>query len=195
MLYYRDGQFHICPFIAHYLHRGQRQFKYTNDKQWWTDFVNRWWHHKDLEFTSVTPTQAQLDRLAEINNAEISEGFKSGASMYVESGKLPKDEAGNIEPPFESFTESPGEIFPDPAPAGTLQTNKWTMTADGVEEALVAYSTKEASINFYIEDQMHSVASEQKFNGKFAILEVSADSPGPIKISVQDKIITLMAEA
>lgn len=107
MLYHKDGQFHVCPYIAHYLGRGQRQFKYTNDKKWWTDFVNRWWHHKDLEFTQVTPTQAQLDRLAEINNAGISQGFNSGASMYVESGLLPKNEAGNVEPPFDQFTESP----------------------------------------------------------------------------------------
>ena len=107
MLYYKDNQFHICPFIAHYTAHGKRQFKYTNDKQWWINFVQRWWHHKDLEFTSVNPTQNQLNRLDEINNANISQGFKSGASSYVESGILPKDDSGAVQPPFDQFTESP----------------------------------------------------------------------------------------
>ena len=193
MLYYED-EWKICPFIAHYKSYGKPEFKYTNNKQWWINFVNRWWHHKDLEFTSVTPTQDQLDRLTEINNAGISEGFKSGASMYVESGQLPKDEAGNVEPPFDQFTESPEEMFPSPAPVGTLQTDKWTITADEVDEALVAYSSDEVSVTFSVDGEAHSVITEQKFNGRFAILEVSADAAGPINISVQDKIITLKAE-
>ena len=109
MLYYdyENNQFNICKFIAHYYTYEQRAFKYTNDKQWWTDFVNKWWHHRDLQFTQVTPTQAQLNRLAEINNAGIPELQKAGACMYVESGLLPKDEQGNIEPPFDQFTEQP----------------------------------------------------------------------------------------
>ena len=107
MLYFKNNQWNICPSIAHYTVHGQRKLKYTKDKNWWTDFVNKWWHHRDLQFTQVIPTQAQLDRLAEINSAGISEGFQSGASMYVESGLLPKDEQGNIRPPFDQFTENP----------------------------------------------------------------------------------------
>ena len=107
MLYYENNQFNICPFIAYYMTYGQKQFKYTNDKQWWTEFVNKWWHHRDLQFTQVIPTQAQLDRLAEINKAGISESYKSDASSYVESGLFFKDEEGNIRPLFEQFTESP----------------------------------------------------------------------------------------
>ena len=107
MLHYENNQYNICKFIAHYTTYGQRTFKYTNDKQWWTEFANRWWHHRDLQFTPVTPTQAQLDRLAEINNAGISGPQKSGSCMYVESGLLPRDEQGNIRPPFDRFTERP----------------------------------------------------------------------------------------
>ena len=107
MLYYKDDQFNICKFIAHYITYGQQTFKYTNNKAWWTNFVNRWWHHRDLQFTQVIPTQAQLNRLAEINSAGISELQKSGSCMYVESGLLPKNEEGNVGPPFDQFTEQP----------------------------------------------------------------------------------------
>ena len=107
MLYYENNQFSVCNFIAHYTTYGQQMFKYTNSKEWWTNFVNRWWHHGDLQFTQVTPTQAQLNRLTEINDAGISEGFKAGACMYVESGLLPKDEEGNVGPPFDQFIENP----------------------------------------------------------------------------------------
>ena len=107
MLYYENNQFNICKFIAHYFTYEQRAFKYTNDKQWWTDFVNKWWHHRNLQFTQVIPTQAQLDRLVEINNAGLPEQQKAGASMYVESGLLPKDEQSNIQSPFNKFTEQP----------------------------------------------------------------------------------------
>ena len=107
MLHYKNNQFNICKFIAHYVTYGQRAFHYTNDKQWWTEFVNKWWHHRDLQFSQVTPTQAQLDRLAEINNAGISGSQKSGSCMYVESGLLPRDEQGNVRTPFDQFVENP----------------------------------------------------------------------------------------
>ena len=189
MLYY-DNEWKICPFIAHYKSYGKPEFKYTNNKQWWIEFVNRWWHHTDLSFTDVNPTEAQQTRLDEVNAAPIPEGFQAEASAYVESGLVLNPD----NPHFAGFTESPEEMFPSPAPVGTLQTDKWTITADEVDEALVAYSSDEVSVTFSVDGEAHSVITEQKFNGRFAILEVSADGAGPINISVQDKIITLKAE-
>ena len=102
MLYY-DNEWKICPFIAHYKAHGKPEFKYTNNKQWWINFVNRWWHHTDLSFTDVNPTQAQQTRLDEVNTAEIPEGFQAEASAYVESGLVLNPD----NPHFAEFTEQP----------------------------------------------------------------------------------------
>ena len=102
MLYY-DNEWKICPFIAHYKAHGKPEFKYTHDKQWWIEFVNRWWHHTDLSFTDVNPTEAQQTRLDEVNTAEIPEGFQAEASAYIESGLISDTE----NPHFAAFTESP----------------------------------------------------------------------------------------
>ena len=107
MLYYKDNQFHICPLIAHYTAHGQKQLKYTHEKKWWTDFVNKCWHHENLTFKSVNPTEAQKDRLHEINELEILEGFQGSASNYVETGFLPRDEDDRVLIQFASLTEQP----------------------------------------------------------------------------------------
>ena len=86
MLYYENNQWHICPYKAKYTTHGEPQEKYTADKKWWKNFVNKWWHHESLHFEPVNPTSAQLARLNEINNADIPQGFISDASAYVEYG-------------------------------------------------------------------------------------------------------------
>lgn len=102
MLYHRDNQFHICPYVAFYRDHGRQRVKYITDKEWWTDFVNRWWHHSDLSFQDVHPSQGQIDRLAEVNAADIPEGFKAEASAYVEAGVVLNPD----NPRFSGFTES-----------------------------------------------------------------------------------------
>ena len=103
MLYYRGNEWNICPFIAHYTSYGKQEFKYTNNKKWWQDFVQKWWHTDNLSFSDVIPTQNQLNRLDEINNANIPEGFGSESSNYVESGILITPD----NPHFAGFTEQP----------------------------------------------------------------------------------------
>ena len=102
MLYY-DNEWKICHFIAHYKAHGKPEFKYTNNKKWWIKFVNRWWHHTDLSFTDVNPTEAQQTRLDEVNAAPIPEGFQAEASAYVESGLV----LNSDNPHFTGFTEQP----------------------------------------------------------------------------------------
>ncbi len=103
MLYYKNRQWNIHEFIAHYTKYGKRDFQYGSNKKLWIDFVNAWWHHSDLSFIDVNPTQAQLGRLDEVNNAPIPEGFVNEASAYVESGLVLNPE----NPHFAGFTEAP----------------------------------------------------------------------------------------
>ncbi|MFW6247011.1 MAG: hypothetical protein ACOC22_02450 [bacterium] len=101
MLYYKDNQWHICPFIAHYTSHGKKEFKYTNDKKWWENFVDKWWHHENLTFEPVNPTDEQIARLDEVNNANIPEGNKAEASTYVEYGYVQDKD----NPHFEGFSD------------------------------------------------------------------------------------------
>ena len=134
MLYYKNRQFNICPFIAHYKAHGKPEFKYTNDKQWWIEFVNRWWHHTDLSFTDVNPTQAQQTRLDEVNAAPIPEGFQAEASNYVETGEL-------LEEPNEWFTQlGGGEVIPPLTMSATL--NKTIITADNTDTLVATVQLK-----------------------------------------------------
>ena len=103
MLYYKNKEWHIYPFMAHYTKDGQKENKYTDNKKWWIDFVQKWRQHENLVFEDVVPTENQLIRLIEINNADIPEGFKAEVSAYVEIGKIIDSE--NLF--FTGFTEWP----------------------------------------------------------------------------------------
>lgn len=107
MLYFKDGQWHICPFAAFYTAHGQRECKYTNDPRWWEEFVNKWWHHSDLSFVEIEPTDAQLARLAEVNQAGIDERHGAEVALYVERGILMRDEDDIVSPTLAGFTEQP----------------------------------------------------------------------------------------
>ncbi len=96
MLYYENNQWHICPYKAKYTTHGEPQEKYTTDKSWWQNFVNKWWHHESLHFEPVNPTSAQLARLNEINNAGIPQGFISDASAYVEYGHVQNKDSSHF---------------------------------------------------------------------------------------------------
>lgn len=189
MLYYDTQQWQICPLIAHYRADGVPISKYTNDRRWWERFAAKWGRLDSVSFTPVRPTEAQQDRLTEINNAGIPSMFGAEASAYVERGVIldPENEQ------FSGFTEAEQEVYPDHAPIGTLQTDKWSITADSTDEALVAYATNEESVQFVVDDDVYNVDAEQRFNGKFAILEISADAPGPIRVEVRGQGITIAA--
>lgn len=101
MLYYKNNKWHICPYKAKYTTHGEPQEKYTTDKKWWENFVNKWWHHENLRFEPVKPTDEQLARLDEINNAGIPQGFMADALMYVEYGYVQNKD----NPLFEGFSD------------------------------------------------------------------------------------------
>lgn len=88
MIYYNNGwQFHTdrAFFNAH----GQPSIKFTSDRDYWIRFVEKWWHHDSLRFEPITPTQAQIDRLAEV--ADVPESFQGDAAIYVECGAVSPD--------------------------------------------------------------------------------------------------------
>jgi len=101
MLYYKDNKWHICPYKAKYTTHGELQEKYTTDKSWWQNFVNKWWHHENLHFEPVNPTDEQFARLDEINNASIPQGFISDASAYVEYGYVQNKDSSH----FDGFSD------------------------------------------------------------------------------------------
>ena len=189
MIYHDTQQWQICPLIVHYRDEGVPISKYTNDRRWWEQFAAQWGRLDSVSFTPVRPTEAQQDRLAEINNAGIPSMFGAEASGYVERGVIldPENEQ------FSGFTEAEQEVYPDHAPIGTLQTDKWSSVADSTDEALVAYATNEESVQFVVDDDVYNVDAEQRFNGKFAILEISADATGPIRVEVRGQGITIAA--
>ena len=189
MLYYKDNEWQICPLIVHYRADGIPISKYTHDRRWWERFAAKWGKLASISFTPVRPTEAQQGRLTEINNAGIPSMFQSESSAYVERGVIldPENEQ------FSGFSEAAQEIYPDHAPVGTLQTDKWSITADSTDEALVAYATNEESVQFVVDDDVYNIDVEQRFNGKFAILEISADAPGPIRVEVRGQGVTIAA--
>lgn len=83
MIYYKNG-FHFMPLIAEYTAYGEKCRKYVEDREWWEDFVQKWWHHQDLSFVLVEPTDAQKARLEEVK--DVSELYTSDVALYVESG-------------------------------------------------------------------------------------------------------------
>lgn len=107
MIYYQSNEYHFCPVVANYSTYGKKQRKYAQDRQWWEDFVNRWWHHEGLTFTEVIPTEAQIARLQAVNGAGIGELHNSTAALYVEIGIIQPDEEGNIP---EEFANLPQQI-------------------------------------------------------------------------------------
>ena len=107
MLYYKNNQWHFCQLKVTYTVRGQQVTKYTNDKQWWLGFNEKWPHVNNLQFEYVEPTQRQKDRLDIVNAQDIPEGFLSYASEFVQNGRILEFEDGGIPVPFQSITEDP----------------------------------------------------------------------------------------
>lgn len=103
MLYYKDGQWHFCKLKVTYNDRGQQKTKYTNDKGWWQNFVEKWWHTNNLQFEVVEPTQKQKNRLDIVNNKGIPEGFMSETIEFVRNGRILNPENSW----FDGITEDP----------------------------------------------------------------------------------------
>ena len=107
MLYYQNNQWCFCQLKVTYSERGNQVTKYTNNKQWWLGFNEKWPHVNNLQFEYVEPTQRQKDRLDIVNAQDIPEGFLSYASEFVQNGRILEFEDGGIPGPFQGITPDP----------------------------------------------------------------------------------------
>jgi len=107
MLYYQNNQWCFCQLKVTYSERGNQVTKYTNNKQWWLGFNEKWPHVNNLQFEYVEPTQRQKDRLDIVNAQDIPEGFLSYASEFVQNGRILEFEDGGIPGPFHGITPDP----------------------------------------------------------------------------------------
>lgn len=103
MIYFENGQFHFFPLRAHFRAHGVMTSKYTNDRQYWQDFVAKWWHHDSLSFEAVHPTPEQQARLDELNaQPNLDDLHDAEAAAFVEMGViLPDSEAPYLQPLIE----------------------------------------------------------------------------------------------
>lgn len=113
MIYFENGQFHFYPLRAHFRAHGVMTSKYTNDRQYWQDFVAKWWHHDSLSFESVQPTPEQQARLGELNQqSDLDDLHDAEAVAFVESGVvLPDTEASFLQPLVEQQAVTTLEHF------------------------------------------------------------------------------------
>jgi hypothetical protein len=92
MIYYKNNKYHMCNEKVKYIQHGEELIQYVMSEghDWWVDFEEKWEHTEIIEFIEVKPTQEQLDRLEEINQLNISDGFGYECSQYVEFGIFPE---------------------------------------------------------------------------------------------------------
>ncbi len=92
MVFYKNGRWHLCNEKVKYMQNDKEitQCVGSEDKQWWLDFEEKWEHTEIIEFIPVEPTQEQVDRLEEINQLNIPDGFGSAINSYVEKELFPE---------------------------------------------------------------------------------------------------------
>jgi len=91
MIFYKNRKWNMCSEKVRYVQHGEEITQYVGSegKEWWLNFEQRHEHTEILEFIPVQATQEQLNRLDEINQLGIGEGFSSICGDYVEFGLFP----------------------------------------------------------------------------------------------------------
>lgn len=82
----------MCEHKVKYIQHGEEitQYVMSEGHDWWTDFEEKWEHTEIIEFIPVEPTDEQINRLEEVNQLNIKEGFGYECSQYVEFGIFPE---------------------------------------------------------------------------------------------------------
>lgn len=89
MLYLKHGEWALSPLKVKYKQHGEVLEQYTNDKQWWLDFAEKWDHTEIIEFKEATYSDEQRARLEEVKDVE--EGFEYYAARYALDGIYPNE--------------------------------------------------------------------------------------------------------
>lgn len=92
MVFYKNGKWHLCNERVRYLQHGEEITQYVGSEghDWWIDFEKRWEHTEIIEFISVEPTEEQLERLEDVQQLNLPDGFGGELSDYVEFGIFPE---------------------------------------------------------------------------------------------------------
>ena len=92
MVYYKNGCWHLCAEKVRYVQHGKEIKQYVGQEghQWWVDFEQKWEHTEIQEFIPVEPTSGQVERLEEIKQLNLPDGFGSVLGEYVEHGVFPE---------------------------------------------------------------------------------------------------------
>lgn len=90
LIYYKNG-WRLCNEKVKYIQHGEEIIQYVMSEghDWWVDFEEKWEHTEIIEFVPVVPTDEQINRLEEVNQLNIKEGFGYECSQYVEFGIFP----------------------------------------------------------------------------------------------------------
>lgn len=92
MLYRKNGEWALCPYIVKYEQRGKVHEQYTHDKRWWKDLEELHDHTEIIEFKDAEHTDEQKGRLEEVKN--LGEGFGFIAEQYVKNDLFPDELEG-----------------------------------------------------------------------------------------------------
>lgn len=93
MIFYKDGNWHLCSEKVKYIQHGEEitQLISHEGHEWWIDFEEKWEHTEIIEFIEIEHTQGQADRLEEVNQLSISDGFAGVLSDYVMNDRFPSE--------------------------------------------------------------------------------------------------------
>lgn len=91
MVFYKDNQWNISDVRVTYEDNGELNEKNVGleGKEWWVDLEKLWDDIKIIQFDELTATEEQIQRLENVNAANIPDGHGTIVSNYVKLGKFP----------------------------------------------------------------------------------------------------------
>ena len=91
MLEKMNNGFKLYPWKVRYIqHEEEIEQWALPNKEWWTDFADKWEHTEIIEFVEVELTAEQLARAREIEQLQISEGHRDICIDYILEGVFPE---------------------------------------------------------------------------------------------------------
>jgi hypothetical protein len=91
MIFYKNRKWNMCSEKVRYVQHGEEITQYVGSEghDWWIDFEQKHSHTEIIEFVDVEATQEQLNRLNEVNQLNIGDGFSEMLGNYVKDGIFP----------------------------------------------------------------------------------------------------------